>query len=160
MDDFYGCYRLPGMTCQAYHKFIQGELLTGCSPADRPAHLTAILRGLRYLGGHLKLLNRTIVCRIQRQVRHRDPAQARFVRLQMRRHMRLRSQLGALVRDLQGLNVRIPITQMLPVKAALQGDRCQCAAYLSPQSQATFQYCWLYKSVQASQISGEVVVQG
>jgi hypothetical protein len=48
-----------------------------------------------------------------------DLAQARFVRLQMGRHTRLRPQLGTLVRQLDGLDLLITVTQMLPGKAAL-----------------------------------------
>src|SRR5262245_35034857 len=78
----------------------------------------------------------------------------------MGRHTRLRPQLGTLVRHLQGLDVLIAITQVLPGKDALQGDRRQRAARLSPQLQGPFQDLWPYQSTQASQVSSEVVMEG
>src|SRR5215510_15758438 len=147
------------MTCQVYHKFIQGELLTARSPVYRPVPLPTIARGLCHLSGHLELLDSTVVDGVQRQVLNWNLTKARFVRLQMGRHTRLRPQLGTLVRQLDGLDLLIAVTQMLPGKAALQGDRRQRAARLSPQSQGTFQDPWLYKGAQASQVSSEVVVE-
>src|SRR5262249_3511570 len=105
-------------------------------------------------------LDSTVVRGVQHQVLNRDLAQARFLRFQMGRHTRLHPKLGALVRQLDGLDVRISITPLLPGKGALQGNCRQRAARPALQSQGTFQGFWPYKSAQASQVSSEVVVQG
>src|SRR2546426_7345963 len=146
------------MTCQVYHEFIQSELLTGRRPVHGPADLTARVRGLRHLSGHLELLDSTVVRGVQRQMLNRDLTQA--LCLQMGRHTRLRPKLGALVRQLDRLDVRISITPVLPGQGALQGDRRQRAARLSLQVHGTFQSPWPYKIAPASQVSSEVVVEG
>src|SRR5262249_34046677 len=109
---------------------------------------------------HLELLDSTVVDGVQCHVLNWNLTQARFVRLQMGRHTRLRPQLGTLVRQLDGLDLLIAVTQMLPGKGAQQGDRRQRAACLSPQSQGAFQALWPYQSAQASQVSSKVVMEG